>query len=162
MATLSDLRNSREVWIDVENLLSRWLKERQDMLVLYCEVTSLTPFKARKPVSSEIQEFCEIMVDYISAGHFEIFDKLIQEDTAFGGKGLGYLEQLYPQLTKTTELVLQFNDKYDTEAHSEDHLDTLEEDISELGQALADRLDLEDKLISLLHQSHTKEISSLR
>lgn len=162
MATLSDLRNSKERWIDVEELLSRWLKERQDLLVNYCEVMSLAPFKARKPIHSEVQELCEIMVDYLSAGHFEVFDKLVQEDSAFGGDGASLLERMYPKLKETTEVALRFNDKYDNEPHCREHLASLETDLSELGQVLADRLDLEDKLIAELHQSHTEEISELR
>ena len=67
-----------------------------------------------KDTAAGLRHFCELMVDYISAGHFEVYDHLIQEAEEFNdGKGLDVARRLYPQVSKTTEVALAFNDSFD-------------------------------------------------
>ena len=56
-------------------------------------------------------------------------------------------ESIYPRIAETTDAAVNFNDKYETLA--EDELKThLENDLSKLGEELAMRIELEDRLIS--------------
>ena len=44
--------------------------------------------------AQDLQRFCEILVDYVSAGHFEVYEQLTAEGKAFGDqRGLAYLKQ---------------------------------------------------------------------
>jgi len=58
-------------------------------------------------------------------------------------------QEMYPKISSTTEIVLDFNDKYDTE-HTEQLLGSLEKDLSVLGEALANRIEMEDRLLRAL------------
>jgi regulator of sigma D len=51
----------------------------------------------------------------------------------------------------TTDSILDFNDKYDFQGNREAiSLETLEQDLSRLGESIADRIELEDQLIQVL------------
>lgn len=134
-----------------KSLTEKMVDERGEMLVLFCRVAGLEPFNA-PPSSAEtpkmVQEFCQIMVDYIAAGHFLLYERIINGQER--RKSLaGAAEQILPKISVTTEVALEFNDKYDAE-HTESLLDDLEKDLSTLGEALANRIELEDQLIRAL------------
>ena len=50
---------------------------------------------------------------------------------------------------KTTAAILEFNDIYDSEEHCK-ALDRLDNDLSQLGEVLADRITLEDMVIEAM------------
>ncbi len=134
-----------------KSLTEKMVNERGEMLVLFCRVAGLEPFTV--PVSSAdtpkmVQEFCQVMVDYIAAGHFLLYERIISGQER--RKGLANVaEQILPKISVTTEIALEFNDKYDTES-TESLLSDLEKDLSTLGEALANRIELEDQLIRTL------------
>jgi len=108
-----------------------------------------------------LRHFCELMVDYISAGHFEVYDHLIQEAEEFNdGKGLEVARRLYPEVSKTTEQVLAFNDNFDAVLSTQDDSPSLARELSKLGETLVSRFELEDQLIESLHYSHRELIAS--
>ena len=55
-------------------------------------------------------------------------------------------EKVYPQIARTTDAFLDFNDRYDV-AHFQERVDGLAEDLSRLGELLADRIQWEDQVI---------------
>jgi regulator of sigma D len=99
----------------------------------------------------KLRSFCQILVDYVSAGHFEVYDQLIKEGREFDdADALQEAGKLYDVVDKTTEKLLDFNDKY----LETDDLSSLTSDLSLLGEALEVRFSAEDRLISVLHTSH--------
>ena len=56
---------------------------------------------------------------------------------------------LYPRIAETTEAALAFNDQYDTDARFE-LSGAFHEALSVLGEQLALRIELEDKLLKIL------------
>lgn len=122
------------------------------MLVLYCSLSNLHETTTSDPGQGEqLQGLCQIMVDYVSAGHFEIYDQLIKEGQEFeDSEALEEAGKLYETIDKTTELVLDFNDKY----QETDDLTTLPQDLSKLGEAFATRFEAEDRMIEVLHVAH--------
>ena len=95
------------------------------------------------------------MVDYVSAGHFEIFDQLHKEGQLFeDSPGLDKEPNILEKIQSTTEYVLDFNDKY----LSSNDLDALIIDLAGLGETLAQRFALEDNLIDVLHSSHVSKL----
>lgn len=126
-------------------------QERQEMLVLFCRLAGLEPFEPTERDAATLQAFCQILIDYTAFSHFEFFDCIAHRrdlDEDFRQEML----HIFPGVTETTEVALAFNDKY---ALSTEPLDTMQfsEDLSELGRTLAERAELEDRLIARLSHS---------
>lgn len=149
---LENCQNARERWGGVNDIIDRWLLERQDMIVQYCALSGLGQ-NAKDPEFREekLRTLCQILVDYVSAGHFEIYDQLMKEGREFDDdEALHEAASLFTTIDKTTEKLLDFNDKY----LETDDLNTLDNDLSDLGQTLEIRFTTEDRMISVLHTSH--------
>ena len=58
-------------------------------------------------------------------------------------------DEVYPHIVKTTDAILAFNDKYE-KTDLRRGADGLSDDLSRLGEALADRIQLEDRVIGAL------------
>lgn len=145
---LENCRSAKERWGGVSNLIDRWLQERQLLLVSYCGAAELS---SAGPSPTQVTEICQLLVDYVSAGHFEIYDQLVKEARDFGNEeALTEAEQLIAVIDKTTEYALDFNDKY----LETDDLSTITTDLSRLGEVLALRFESEDRMIEVLHTSH--------
>ena len=148
---LDNCKNAKELWGGVSEIIDRWLQERQDMLVQYCALSGLEATPENEALrGAKLRTLCQILVDYVSAGHFEIYDQLIKEGRQFDDTdALKEAGTLFSVVDKTTEQILDFNDKYDCEDHC-DILTSLCEDLSVLCEQLADRIELEDRLIAVL------------
>lgn len=152
---LENCQSARERWGGVNEIIDRWLEERQRMLVQYCELCELVEDGDSETCGAMLQSLCQILVDYISAGHFEIYDQLVKEGQEFGDKeGLKEAGDAYKIIDPTTEYILDFNDKY----QETDDLDALSTDLSALGEALASRFEAEDKMIEVLHVAHQDQL----
>jgi len=146
------------VWNSVEQVLEKWLGERRQLLVFYCAFGQQGGGAPPLPRWLEVRRFCQVLVDYVSAGHFEIYDQLIHEAEAFDDPDAADLVRgLYPDLHATTQVALDFNDKYATEEFWENRSDEFLVDISALGESLSSRFELEDQLIARLHGAHRGE-----
>lgn len=145
---------AQDHWPRVETLVKRWLNERQTLIVFMLalsEKSGVANGHSAAP-SVRIQAFCQVLMDYVSAGHFEVYDELMAEAEQAGNPALRQAQQLYPRLQQSTEAALRFNDIYDSSEHADDLLENLPMELSELGLLLEARFSQEDRLISLLHQ----------
>ncbi len=149
---LENCKNLRDRWGGVSDVIDRWLQARQDMLVHYCNLSNIHEFDSDNlDHGSKLQSLCELLVDYISAGHFEVYQQLMEECRAFGDKdAIEEAHSLLDQVHATTQSSLDFNDKY----LETDDLDTLADDLSQLGESLATRFEAEDRMIEVLHTAH--------
>ena len=93
-------------------------------------------------------------MDYISAGHFEIYEELIAEAKVFNDSNVSIIDHVYPEIDLSTEIALVFNDKYELQFHDDDFFPDITEDLQKLGQSLELRFELEDLLIEKLHLNH--------
>lgn len=152
---LENCKSARERWGGVSDIIDRWLKERQDLLVLFCNLSQQKQENFDEETESTLRRFCEIVVDYVSAGHFEVYDQLAKEGREFADEAsLTKAKQHYQEIDNTTEQILDFNDKY----QETDDLSSLVDDLSTLGECLASRFEAEDMLIALLHNAHKDEV----
>jgi regulator of sigma D len=141
----------------VEELLTRWLKERREVLGKYTEiVVALDGNPDADSLRSRQKGLCELLVDYVSAGHFEVFHELINEAESFGDGSCALAEKLMPNIGDTTEVILAYEEKY---SESGDYPDTLKRDLSALGEVLESRFVLEDRLIAGLHNRHRRLVA---
>ena len=131
---------------------SRWLHERQQLLVCYCDLSGTPVFdEANVEHQEQVKRFCQVLVDYVSAGHFEVYNQLIKEGQDFDDKeALKTASGLYQVIDNTTESLIDFNDKY----QETDDLSDLVNDLSSIGQSLEPRFTAEDQMIEVLHTSH--------
>ena len=152
---LNQVEKAKQKWGGAHDAIDNWLHERQQLLVQYCELAGLPPFERAPgalPHKRDIRAFCELLVDYVSAGHFEVYDKIVAEcDDAQNSKEV--TDQLYPKISETTDSALNFNDTY-AEVEVDQDLTSFDVNLSELGQKLEERFALEDKLIQTLHTEH--------
>jgi regulator of sigma D len=130
-------------------LIAELQSERQEVWSLYCHVAELMPFSANPTVRKKLARFSEMLIDYVSLGHFGICECLFR-DADSQDPALLAAEEIYPELSLTTEAAISFNDKYESGAAIV--LDDLKQDLSALGENLAKRIDLEDRLCELMLQ----------
>ena len=153
---LENCKSAKERWGGVNEIIDRWLEERQAMLVQYCTLSGLEQNLSDLQRGEKLRGFCQILVDYVSAGHFEVYDQLIKEGREFDdAEALQEAGTLYDTIDTTTERLLDFNDKY----LETDDVSSLTADLSLLGEALEVRFSAEDRLISVLHTSHKDLVS---
>lgn len=136
-----------------QELVKKLVAERTEMLSLYCQLAGLEPYgngkSARgKHVQELLQKFCQVLVDYIAAGHFSLYERIVN-GTERRQQIAGLAEKLYPRIASTTEAALDFNDRYDCGDHCEIGL-SFSDELSRLGEELAARIEIEDKLIGQL------------
>jgi len=122
------------------------VESRKETLALYSNLASRQPFKAEHETQLLLQSFCESLIDYTATAHFQLY-RHIDEDKERRGPVLKIADEIYPNIAEITQSFLEFNDKYDCGDHCI-HLEALADDLSALGERLADRIDLEDKLIN--------------
>ena len=153
---LESCRNAQERWGGVHLLIDRWLQERHALINAF---DGLHVSDSATASRSTLQKFCEILLDYVSAGHFEIYEQLLSEAEAFGDKrGLDLARQIYPRIEAITEVAVAFNDRCD----NGDCLNSpgLPDELKRLGQLLHERFELEDCLIEVLHTAHKQTVAT--
>mgnify|MGYP003109072863 CR=1 FL=1 len=142
----------------VESLLTNWLAERRAVLARY---TALVVASDDVPGSTAItqrqRDLCELLVDYVSAGHFEVYNELLHEAEAFGDKGAALATALIAEIADTTDVILAYEEKYGS---GDQYPETMLRDLSALGELLESRFVLEDRLIAGLHTQHRRQLQS--
>lgn len=146
---LSQAENPATRQVHLHTCIDAWLNERQQVLVEYCQLAGLTADRTQGqhalPSTEQRASFCELLMDYVSAGHFEVFDIMAYEDP----DGEQLREQLYPVLLETTDIALSFNDQY-ADVDAIDAPVAFESAVALLGEALVRRIESEDQLIQHL------------
>ena len=126
------------------------LVERKQLLALLLQASNI---KSKKPSDSDLDllnEFCQVLVDYIAAGHFGLYERIVKKKER--RKSVAEVAmQVYKKIDTTTQIALSFNEKYDPD-NATTELSRLHEDLSELGEALTTRIELEDRLIQKLFE----------
>ncbi len=153
---LEQVKDSREQWGGVNHIITTWLIERQELIRLLCSLTDSSMKETEAEFKEALERFCEVLVDYLSAGHFEIFTELENEARTFDERGIQLVEALYPYLQQSTEVGLWFNDRCNQLRHSDSLYEQIRSDLSHLGESLTDRFQLEDQLIQYVHKSNEK------
>lgn len=155
---LEDCKSALERWGGVHRLIDRWLDERRELLVYFVELKEACDAELEAVSKERIDGFSELLMDYISAGHFEIYPQLREEAKAFDDhEALGLAEKLLERLEMSTELVLSFDADYASPMRVRQHLGRLPAWLERLARGLSERFALEDQLISRLHAAHAPD-----
>ena len=130
-------------------LVDHWLQVRKHLLVSYYNLVGIKPGKESYSELDEkaLDDFCHNLVDYLSAGHFSIYEQIISEME--GSSPLLAATQIYPQLEANTQQIMSYYDSNLENAIDDDNCLEFQEALSGIGEALAARFTLEDQLIVL-------------
>ncbi len=128
-----------------QDRLRHLMRERTRTLALFSGLAAMRPFKPGREVHHALREFCEALVDYTASAHFLIY-RFLAEGVERRSSLQAFGEAVYPRILATTERIVAFNDAYAAGEHCAD-LRSLASDLSELGEVLADRILLEDRII---------------
>ena len=127
---------------------------RQEVVVSYCRLAGVSSFQMRDEErhdvdAEELRRFCQIMVDYTAMGHFEVYQRIIEgKERRQAVKDVA--AEVYPRIANTTDYLVDFNDKYDGFDGSGGEVDMLRRDLSKLGEVIAERGELEDRILASL------------
>lgn len=131
-----------------QEMVRKLLGERQEMLAMFCRVAGLQPYSDAAPGGDVLQEFCQVLVDYSAFGHFEIYERIVSGRER-RGQVVEVAREVYPRIAEATEVAVEFNDKYDASDHTLD-LHQLDRDLCKLGEEIAIRIEMEDRIIQAL------------
>ncbi|WP_110649474.1 sigma D regulator [Salinicola peritrichatus] len=152
---LEDCKTAQERWGSVHSLIDQWLEQRYDMLVTLMDLREACETDSEAVPKTRIDAFSEALMDYISAGHFEIYPQLREEAKAFDDhEALRVADQLLARVEASTQLVLAFDEDYATPSRCQRYTSRLPDWLERLSGALTERFALEDQLISRLHAVH--------
>jgi len=121
------------------------LEERTQLLALLIKVSNLDENGLDTQDEELLEEFCQVLTDYVAAGHFGLYQRIAegkerrQEIASIAGS-------FYPQIEQSTQQALEFSEKYSS--GNTDNYTKLSNDLSRVGEALAARIELEDQLIT--------------
>lgn len=149
---LTQVEQAKQKWGGFHNIIDCWLQERKQLLVQYCELAGLPPFErdaGALPDKTKVREFCELLVDYVSVGHFELYDKIATE-SEIEGVDPSIAKELVPKISASTDEALVFNDTF-AETGANNDVQSFDISLSNLGQQLEERFELEDQLIHTLY-----------
>ncbi len=139
--TAEDNRRTRQT-----QTINNLLQERQQVLVSMCELAELESSDVpADTVIHKLRNFNQQLVDYTALGHFEIYELIIDGKERRGNIKL-VADRVYPLISKSTQLFVDYNDKYEGVDEAES-LTNLYRDLSSIGEAMAERIESEDMLL---------------
>lgn len=149
---LNQLENLTQRVGGSNELIDQWLHARKQLLVAYCTLVGLKPNKEKHTPLNEkaLENFCHDLVDYLSAGHFHIYERIIKEVEGATSPKMALRSQIYPALQANTQQLMAFHDscREGIEGDQEQYL-PFNQSLSDVGEMLAARFALEDKLIKM-------------
>ena len=145
---LGTLEASQERRSESHSKLHTLLETRKESLSLFNQLAEMRPFSPDRESQLMLQEFCEVIVDYTASAHFQLY-RFLEDGSERRSDVSNLAANVYPQIADMTKVILAFNEKYDCSDHC-NNLEDLADDLSQLGEVLADRILLEDQLITLL------------
>lgn len=140
---------------DLGETLETLKAQRQKTLLTYCSLVGVSsPAQSTSDGINDIapvalQEFLNIMVDYLAMGHFTVYQRIIDGNERRGAVQEA-AEVAYPGIGETTDVMVDFNEKYENFDGSGADQGELKDDLSRLGEMLAIRGELEDEIINAL------------
>lgn len=151
---LTRIEQAQEKWGGIHKLVDTWLEERKTLLVQYCKLAALPPFEGGAnalPDYKDIETFCETLMDYASTGHFEMYDKILDECQQ-NADNEQWINEVTEKIKATTDTALSFNDSY-AELSDEQEMQDFVRNLTLLGEKLEERFELEDMLLERINKT---------
>jgi regulator of sigma D len=126
-------------------LIQELLDERREVWSEYSHLAGMRPFQPSQPLKSAVRKFCQLLIDYVSLGHFGLLQR-IADGNERRRKVIDLAGQYYQRIAEVTQVAVDFNDAYE-KLDGDSIQECLARDLSSLGENLAARFELEDRLI---------------
>ena len=130
---------------NVADKLDGLVSSRTATLALLAELATRQPFHPEPSMEKALREFCEALIDYTASAHFQLY-RYLSDNRERRQSVLSIADKLYPVIVETTDVILRFNDKYESMSF-DNSVEFLAVDLSNLGECLADRIQSEDQVI---------------
>lgn len=107
---LNQLDNLTERVRGSNKLVDRWLHVRKHLLVAYYNLVGIKHGKESYMRLNEkaLDDFCQSTVDYLSAGHFSIYERILHK--LEGNGQLARAAKIWPQLEANTQQIMDYYD----------------------------------------------------
>lgn len=140
--------NEQDARVATRRKIDDMLRQRQQMLVLLWELTKLDLARIDDNAREMIGEFLSILVDYIAAGHFGLYQR-IAEGKERRGRVVDTAREIYPRIARTTETAISFSERFEN-AGGDAFGAQLAQELSRLAEQITTRIELEDQLIAAM------------
>lgn len=155
---LERCKTAQERWGGVHEIIDRWLDQRRQLIEALMYLNGCKAFSSSD--TEKVQYACDMLVDYVSAGHFTVYEQLAMEAKEFhDDESLLLLRKLLPLIENTTEVAIEFNDKFGIKGQPVNQLEGLSVALQTLLVVMAERFQHEDLLIKELHEVHSEKNS---
>ena len=136
-------------------LIDQWLHARKELLVSYCTVIGIKPQKGKHTPLNEkaLENFCHNLVDYLSSGHLQIYERIIKQVECASSPKMALTTKVYHALKNNTQTIMAFHDRYTNIEIDDDSCTEFQHALSDIGEALDARFRLEDQLIQWAAES---------
>ncbi len=128
--------------------LDALVQSRTETLSLLTELASRQPFDSEPNTEQTLRRFCEALIDYTASAHFQLY-RYLADNRERRQSVLAVADKIYPLIVETTDVILRFNDKYESMS-LDNSVEFLAVDLSSLGECLAERIQLEDQVIKAM------------
>jgi regulator of sigma D len=142
---IPDARRSRE---GTRHLIEEMLAQRTRMLKLLWQLSRQEIAREDETLREVLDDFLSVLVDYIAAGHFGLYDRLArgaERRTAV----VDTARDLYPRIAEITRAAVDFNERHGGGSPATSGPDLVRE-LSQIVEQLALRIELEDRLIDAM------------
>lgn len=147
---LEKCRTAKERWGGVSDIIDQWLEQRGQLIRSYVALPSC---ETNEALNSQIPQFCELLMDYLSSGHFDVYERIVNAWKEDAHLGTDKLHALFPLIKETTDSALDFYERYnDFSAPTLCETRKFINELETLGETLEERFRLEDQLIESLHR----------
>lgn len=154
---LEKCRNAKERWGGVSKIIDQWLEQRQQLISLFI---NLPESRVGDELNVQLETFCSLLMDYLSSGHFEVYEQLLREGSEFADGSVEQAQVLLPLIQPSTDAALDFNDSFNGfESPTLRELREFANALSHLGEQLEERFEVEDQLIEVLHNAHRSQVA---
>jgi len=131
-------------------IMDQWLHDRGKLIKNYCDLVQFSIIHIDGFFTNkEILPFCDNLIDYLSTGHFKLYNRLMNDWDKIGYTPTQEMNLHYCALKETTDKLLTFYDAYLNKIEDIKGSE-LANDVEKLGKELEQRFDIEDCLIKLI------------
>ncbi len=129
--------------------IDRWrlqrLRLRKQLLKLMCSHMSWATLNEQETC---LEELCGDLIDYISIGHFEVYNGLLRKRSGINPDLRTLVDYLYRCIGSSTDLVLDFNATCER-ANALIEIDDVADALGKLTRSLLVRFAIEEQLLEL-------------
>lgn len=157
---VTEKRSGQDRRSSSKNQIETLVNTRTGALALYADLAGRRPFSEEQTTVNALQRFCQALIDYTASAHFQLY-RYLEENQERRTPVVQVAEETYPRILETTDAIVRFNDKYE-KLEIRGHSEELADDLSRLGEVLADRIQLEDQVIAAFTQDRRSGAAAAR